>query len=170
MSKLSRRETLARGGQVVAAAAVLPFIPTVAHAKEDAELFALYERCRWLEKKYIAAINRYEEPYFAVRRQFPRYLDGVKPEGLAEAEERAGVPALEEKKDAAERAYLDTLDRFFDTRANTPQGMIIKITIEWSDRTWRKWRAKGATERLHYPPDAIPSILVDLERLAGRAI
>ena len=43
MSKLSRRETLARGGQVVAAAAVLPFIPSIAQAQEDAELFALYD-------------------------------------------------------------------------------------------------------------------------------
>ena len=52
MSKLSRRETLARGGQVVAAAAVLPFLSTInpAHAKEDAELFALYEEWKRLEE------------------------------------------------------------------------------------------------------------------------
>ncbi len=170
MSKITRRETLARGGQAVAAAAVLTTLPSIAQAKEDAELFALYEECRRLETEYIAAINRYEEPYFAVRRQFPRYLDGVKPEGLAEAMKQAGVPALEKKKDAAERAWGDALDRFFDTRANTPQGMILKITVEWSDRTWRKGRAKGPAHRIDYHPDAIPSILVDLERLAARAI
>ena len=38
MSKLSRRETLARGGQAVAAAAVLSTLPSIAHAKEDAEI------------------------------------------------------------------------------------------------------------------------------------
>jgi len=38
MPKLSRRETLARGGQAVAAAAVLSTLPSIAHAKEDAEI------------------------------------------------------------------------------------------------------------------------------------
>ena len=39
MSKITRRETLARGGAAVAAAAVLPVIPTVAlGASEDAAL------------------------------------------------------------------------------------------------------------------------------------
>ena len=38
MSKITRRETLARGGQAVAAAAVLSTLPTIAHAKEDAEI------------------------------------------------------------------------------------------------------------------------------------
>ncbi len=35
MSKLSRRETLARGGQAVAAAAVLPFLPSINPAQAD---------------------------------------------------------------------------------------------------------------------------------------
>ena len=38
MSKITRRETLARGGQAVAAAAVLSTLPTISHAKEDAEI------------------------------------------------------------------------------------------------------------------------------------
>ena len=38
MSKITRRETLARGGQAVAAAAVLSTLPSIAHAKEDAEI------------------------------------------------------------------------------------------------------------------------------------
>ena len=38
MSKITRRETLARGGQAVAAAAVLTTLPSIAHAKEDAEI------------------------------------------------------------------------------------------------------------------------------------
>ena len=38
MPKLSRRETLARAGGIVAAAAVLSTLPTIAHANEDAEI------------------------------------------------------------------------------------------------------------------------------------
>ena len=58
MSKLSRRETLARGGQVVAAAAVLSTLPTIAQAKEDAELFALYGEYRRLERGFETAQER----------------------------------------------------------------------------------------------------------------
>ena len=36
MSKITRRETLAKGGQAVAAAAVLSTLPTVAHANDAA--------------------------------------------------------------------------------------------------------------------------------------
>ena len=38
MSKITRRETLTRGGQAVAAAAVLTALPSIADAKEDAEI------------------------------------------------------------------------------------------------------------------------------------
>ena len=38
MSKITRRETLTRGGQAVAAAAVLTALPTIAHGKEDVEI------------------------------------------------------------------------------------------------------------------------------------
>ena len=38
MSKLTRRETLAGGGKVIAAAAVLVTLPSIADAKEDAEI------------------------------------------------------------------------------------------------------------------------------------
>ena len=166
MSKITRRETLARGGQAVAAVAVLTTLPSIAAAKEDAELFAQYERCRWLEKKYIAAINRYEEPYFAVRRRPPELKGGA----LAEAMKQAGVPALEKKKDAAERAYLAAEDRFYDMPAHSPAGMILKLTYEWTDRMRRDWRAKGIAADVQFHPDAIPSVLLDIERLCGRAI
>ena len=38
MSKITRRETLAGGGKAVAAAAVLSTLPSIAGAKEDAEI------------------------------------------------------------------------------------------------------------------------------------
>ena len=47
MPKLSRRETLARGGQVVAAAAVLPFIPAIAHAEVNADAALLARVAQW---------------------------------------------------------------------------------------------------------------------------
>ena len=47
MSKLSRRETLAKGGQAMAAAAVLPFIPSIAHAQEGADAALLARVAQW---------------------------------------------------------------------------------------------------------------------------
>ena len=87
---------------------------------------------------------------------------------LAKAEERAGVTALKKEHRAAERTWIDAQDRLFDMRAQTPEGIILKLTLEWSERTWREWRAKGVGPRFDYHPDAIPSILMDLERLSGR--
>jgi len=169
--KTTRRSVLKGGGKAVVAVATLPFLSTInpAQAQEDAEIFALYERCRWLEKKYMAAVNRHDEVWLPIRRQFPEYPLGAKPEALVEAEARAGLPALEKKQDAALDDWSDAEDRFYDMRAHTPEGMILKLTLEWSDRTWRRWRAKDPAHHIDYHPDAIPSILMDLERLAGVA-
>ena len=169
MRKITRRNALARGGQVVAAAAVLSTLPSIAHAKEDAELFACFEKCKRLETEYMAAINRHDDVWLPIRQQFPRYLDGVKPEGLAEAEKQAGVPALKMKYKATERAWLDAAHRFYEMPAHTPAGMILKLTNEWTDRMWRAWRAKDASEHFEFHPDATPSVLRAIERLAGRA-
>ena len=92
MSKFTRRETLARGGQAVAAAAVLSTLPTIAHAEDDAELFALYDEYRRLEKDYGAAEARASEAAFAVRRAFrepPTLSD------LLEAVDTPGSPERE---------------------------------------------------------------------------
>ena len=202
MSKLSRRKVLAGGGQAVAAAAVLPFIPTVAYAKEDAELFALYEKRKQLETEYMAATNRYDETCRAVSRRFaglPPYEPPTKPLTLetpehkafiakaqydsalidaaeeqrpgvlAEAKKQAGVPALEKKKDAAERAWLDAEDRIFAARASTAQGMLLKLTIDWTDRMRRDWPAKGLAAGVAFYDGATASVVTDLERLIARA-
>ncbi len=49
MSKLSRRKVLAGGGQAVAAAAVLPFLPSInpAHAEEGADAALLARVAQW---------------------------------------------------------------------------------------------------------------------------
>ena len=68
--RTTRRNVLKGGGKAVAAVATLPFLSSIppAQAQEDAELFALYERCRQLEKEHMAALNRYEEVWFPVKR------------------------------------------------------------------------------------------------------
>ena len=65
MPKLSRRETLARGGQVVAAAAVLPFIPAIAHAEVNADAALLARVVQWhraYEKNLEADLFGEEHP------------------------------------------------------------------------------------------------------------
>ena len=57
MPKLSRRETLARGGQAVAAAAVLPFLPSVAAAKGDAELLRAESEHRRINDEINAGLH-----------------------------------------------------------------------------------------------------------------
>ena len=205
MLKITRRETLAGGGKAVAAVVALPFLSTTnpAQAQEDAELFALHEKCKQLEKEYRVTINRYDETSFAVRRQFPKpqehqaFLDSVarqkelnaqcakevhiqnacieaakepRMDGLAEAEEQAGVSALKKKHEATTKAWFDAQDRFYDMPANTPEGMILKLTNEWTDGMRRDWRAKGIAADVEYHPAAISSVLLDIERLSGGGV
>ena len=206
MSKITRRETLTRGGQAIAVAAALPFISSInpAQAQEDAELFALYEECKQLENEHMAATNRYEVTSRAASRRFaglppyepttlkrlvlgtPEYeafihkaladsalIDAAekqRPGGLAEAKKQAGVPALEKKYDANLDSWLTALDRLYDTPAHTPAGMILKLKIEWTDHMRRDWQAKGRAADVEIPDDAVESVLMDLERLSGRAV
>ena len=88
---------------------------------------------------------------------------------LAEAEKRAGVPALEKKYEDTASAWFDAVDRFYNTQANTPAGMILKFTVQWGKHSRRNWRAKDYA-RLEFPENGMASILMDLERLSGRAI
>ncbi len=85
-------------------------------------------------------------------------------------EERAGLPALAEKQSDACEDWCAAERRLFDTRANTPAGMILKLTIEWTDGRRRDWRTKGRAADLEFHPDAIPSVLLHIERLAGTAV
>ena len=93
-----------------------------------------------------------------------------RPGVLAEAKKRAGVPALKKKYDTTLDSWLAALDRLYDTPAHTPAGMIVKLTIEWTDQMRRDWRAKGRAADVEIPDDAVESVLLDIERLSGRAI
>lgn len=69
---ISRRNAMKRSGEVVVAVATLPFLSTInpAQAKEDGQLFALYDEYRRLEKDYAAAENRRGEAAAAVHSSF----------------------------------------------------------------------------------------------------
>ena len=173
MSKITRRNALARGGQAVAAAAVLSTLPSIAHAKEDAELFILYEEFKRLEKLEIAACKKADEAWVRVVRPFP---SGAKwKPAVDEALRQAGVPALQKQSDAAVDASFDVLYRLYDIRANTPAGMILKFTVLWDDREHEDWRSKehpitSISNAVEFDERAMEAVLMDLERLAGRAI
>ena len=173
MSKLSRRKVLAGGGQAVAAAAVVPFLPSTAQAKPDAGLFALYEEYRRLEKAEIKAEGREAEARIALRRA---YRDKPLPNGAdkkwdcnwAEAEKRAGVTDLGKKRVAAVKASCEVLSRLYNMRANTSEGVLLKLVIRRSDEPAAtlaiKARVRSSLE--HKKP-----VLMDIERLlSGRRI
>lgn len=212
----TRRDALKQGGRIIATAAVLPLIPSIAHAKEDAELFALYDEYRLLEKQYEAAMAKASKAAFAVRDAFrdPPTLTSLQDQittelapqweavidsrdevlrlksrrlakaigdiyksakeqwhaDLAEAEKQAGVPPLKKKQDTACTAWSDALQRFMDTRAKTPAGMILKFHIAWCDKQRQHWEAHHFHGGVEFWDDAMASVLMDLERLAGRAI
>ncbi len=173
MSKLSRRETLAGGGKVMAAATVLPFLPSTAQAKPDAELFALYEEYRRLEKAEIKAETREAEGRIAVRRA---YRDKPLPNGAdkkwdvnwAEVEKRAGVTDLGKKRVAAVKASCEVLSRLYNMRANTSEGVLLKLVIRRSDSPAATLaiKARVPSSLRHKQP-----VEMDVERLlSGRRI
>ncbi len=88
---------------------------------------------------------------------------------LAEAEKQAGVPALKKKQDAACNAWSTALDLFIATRAHTAPGMILKFRIAWCERQEREWQATHSHRDVEFWDDAMASVLIDLERLAGMA-
>ena len=49
-------------------------------------------------------------------------------------------------------------------------GMILKIKIEWTDRMRRDWRTKGRAADVEISDEAVESVLMDLERLAGGVV
>lgn len=174
---ITRRDVLAHGGKAIAAAAVLPFLPSIAHAEDDAALFAQYEKCRRLDRAHLDALGKARLARFAVKKEqrlkigwspnllwTPDWTLKLHPQNesadLAEAEERAGIPALDEKAKAAGGATAEAWTVFFNMRARTPLGMALKIQMEWS---------KVARLITPQAKSAAPSsLLLDLERLSGR--
>ena len=167
MSKITRREILAGGGKAVAAGAVVPFFPSTAHAKPDAEIFALYEEFCRLEKLEIKAEEREAEARIALRRAYrgKPLRDGADKKwdcNWAEVEKRAGVTDLAKKRGAAVKATCGVLSRLYNMRANTPEGMILKLAIRRSDTAASTLAIKA---RAPAPLRDKTPVEMDLERL-----
>ncbi len=177
----TRRDVLKRSAQAVAAGAVLPFLPATAQAQEDGELFALFAKYKRLEKVEIEATDKLHHAMSEAGINVSK-LYWTKAElisraysGRAKELERSGLLALEKKHKAAVNATKDALSRLYDARAHTPEGMILKLTIERADCGRRGWRAEGRPGRQQftgkeYFSQGPASVLMDIERLAGRAI
>ena len=181
--KTTRRSLLKGGGPAVAAAATLPFLFTSnpAQAQEDAGLFALFAKYKRLEKAEIEASDRLHhalsEAGVNVSGSFLTAAELIRRaySGRAKELERTGIPALEKKHEAAKKASLDVLSRLYDARALTAEGMILKLAIERADCDRRGWRAEGRPGRQQftgkeYFSQGPSSVLMDIERLAGRRI
>ncbi|MCH8098266.1 MAG: hypothetical protein IID53_14455 [Proteobacteria bacterium] len=118
MPKLSRRETLARGGAAVAAAAVLPFIPAIAHAKEDAEILRAEAALLRLRDEINAGLHRLDGnvPDEATERgcaleNVVAYTPAKSLEGVAAKLRLAAYWIVaEEKDDVEDRCALSALE------------------------------------------------------------
>ncbi len=127
MSKITRRETLARGGQAVAAAAVLVTLPSIADAKEDAEILRAEAEVMRLRNEINAGLHSLDGNVSdeATEREYAlesvvadtpaKGLDGVaaklrlaaywiKEENKDQVEDRCAVSALETVERLAGRA------------------------------------------------------------------
>ena len=151
MPKLSRRETLARGGKVIAAAAVLSVAAKAALASEgeDSELIALWRR--YLERRaHWRRVNEEED----------RLIEsGIKTGGLMinELIRRAGDEVKEVERQIG------------NTPANTFAGLAIKLRIGTDNQPF-KWDLNFKEEQLSTDELNLMTALADAERLAGRAI
>ena len=175
MSKLSRRETLTRGGQVVVAAAVLPVIPTIAlGAGQDAELLCRVEAF-WpahkeavgCHEKWVAEKHRVEAlpecPPFVVpvknREAFERYNAFLKDHGIG---------ALAGASGEAWEREARAVKLVFDTPAKTYQGVLAKLKIV--EEAYGTGSGDGDADlEGNQDLDApwLENVIADFERLAG---
>ncbi len=182
--RTTRRNVLKAGVPAVAASAALPFLfsSPPAQAQEDAELFALFAKYKRLEKVEIEATDKLHHAMSEAGINVSK-LYWTKAElisraysGRAKELERSGLLALEKKHKAAVNATKDGVSRLYDARAHTPEGMILKLTIERTDSDRRSRRYEGRTGReqftgKEYFSQGPSSVEMDVERLlSGRRI
>lgn len=152
MSKLSRRETLARAGVAVAAAAVLPVAAKAALASEgeDSKLIALWRRYQ----ERVAHTSRLNE-------EEDRLIESV-----------AGTEAGRQRIEGLIRRSYDEANEIESqiaaTPANTFAGLAIKLRIGTDNQPFR-WDLNYRVEELSTDELNLMTALADAERLAGWA-
>ncbi len=128
MSKITRRETLARGGQAVAAAAVLITLPSIAHAKEDAEILRAENEVMHLMDEINAGLHSPDGDVSEEATEREYALESVVAdtpakglEGVAAKLRLAAYWIGKENKDQVEDrcalSALETVERLADRRA-----------------------------------------------------
>ena len=147
MSKLSRRETLARGGQAVVAAAVLPVAAKAALASEgeDSELVTLWR----LHQERFERVERLQD---VEDRLFPH---------------RARDQAQDRIKQEW-RAINEIEHQIATIPANTFAGLAIKLRIGTDNQPFRLYSDLKEGD-LSADEFNLMNALADAERLAGRA-
>ena len=135
MSKLSRRETLARGGQVIAAAAVLSTLPSIADATEDAGLLSRVEAF-WATHKEAADSS---EKWTAEKERveaLPECPPFLFPEATHKDHQQYftflmehGVDVLADASNKANKRQGRAVKAVFDIPAKTYQGVLAKFKI-----------------------------------------
>ena len=153
MPKITRRETLAAGPGVIAAAAVLPIAAKAALASEgeDMELIALWHRLqsRWGRMHVLRDAEERLHPHRETRKR-----------EYAKAENRTSQVLGE----------LDDIEhQIAAIPANTFAGLAIKLRIGTDNQIFR-WALEFKVEELSTDELNLMTALADAERLAGRAL
>lgn len=159
MSELSRRETLAGGGKVIAAAAVLPFfsLTNPAHAEEDADtaLFHLVDQYDTAMKAHDELEEAWcDEIHAQVPPQYRRNPYSYPGWSITSASRSEKARDLEMKIEDAQRDYHSAAICIVKTPARSMRGVAAKMRISEGGTKWCGLKA---------------SALADAERLAGRA-
>ena len=153
MSKITRRETLAKGGQAVAAAAVLSVAAKAALASkgEDSELLALWRRHQELWAR-VTLLQRAEDRLYPHR----------------ETRKREYTRARDHTKRAwSEISVIE--GQIATIPANSFAGLAIKLRIGTDNQRF-KTDLNFHVDQLSTDELNLMTALADAERLGGRAI
>ena len=168
MSKITRRETLARGGQAVAAAAVLSTLPSIAHAN-DAELLSRVKVFWAAHKEEKEKSDKRTANYNAITAlpECPSFRDHP---ALSAFFEKHGQFTLSDAANEANKRQGKAVKAVFDTPAKTYQGVLAKLKIV--EVAYGTGCEDGDMDLEVYQDHETPwleNAIGDLERLAGRA-
>ena len=171
MSKITRRNALARGGQAVAAAAVLSTLPTIAHAKEDAELLSRVEAFWAAHEEEKEKSDKRTANYNAITAlpECPSFRDHP---ALSAFFEKHGQFALSDAANKANKRQGKAVKAVFGIPAKTHQGVLAKLKIV--EVAYGTGNEDGDTDLDCWQDLDAPwleNVIADFERLlSGRAI